>query len=337
MKNSNLLITGGLGFIGSNYIEFLLSSKKNINIINIDKETKVSNLKINRKFIKFKNYKYYKADINNTIKIKKIISKHKIDNVIHFAAESHVDNSIVNPQVFVKSNINGTYNLLYLIYKHWMISPNKVRKKYIKSKFIHISTDEIYGSIKKNLHSLENDPLFPSSVYSASKASSDHLVYSFYKTFGLKTIITNCTNNYGKNQNEEKFIPRTIYNLTNNKKIPIYGKGDQIRNWLHVYDHCKAIYLIFKKGKVGERYNIASNNEYTNLEVVNIIINELSKIFRNKNLKNLVQFIKDRPGHDFRYALNYNKIKLLGWKPSIKFKDGIKELIEIITSKKNEK
>ena len=307
----NIIVTGGLGFIGSNLIELLL--KKNFNVINIDKVTYSSNFYNTREFNKYTNYKFIRCDINNK-KIKDIFLKFKPSCVFNLAAETHVDRSIDNPGDFIKSNIIGVYNILE--------SFREYSKKNKKTKLIHISTDEVYGDIIKG-RSNENFPYKPSSPYAASKASSDHLVYSYVRTFNLPAIITNCSNNYGPKQHPEKLIPKLIYNILNNRPLPIYGKGKNSREWIYVMDHCEALLEVYKKGKVGEFYNIGSNKNLNNIQISKALLKISENIIKNKsNVK--INFVKDRPGHDLRYALNSNKIKKeLKWKPKTTFKKGL--------------
>ncbi len=306
-----ILVTGGLGFIGSNLIELLL--KKNFYVINIDKVSYSSNFYNTREFKKNKNYKFIKCDINNK-KLKSIIFKYKPIGIFNLAAETHVDRSIDNPKNFIQSNIVGVYNLLEIFKKF---------SKKNRSKLIHISTDEVYGDIIKG-RSTEKYPYQPSSPYAASKAASDHLVSSYIRTYKLPAIITNCSNNYGPKQHPEKLIPKLIYNILNNKPLPIYGNGKNSREWIYVKDHCEALMKVFQKGKLGEFYNIGSNKNLNNLAVCKNLLNISKKNLKlGKNVK--IKFIKDRPGHDIRYALNSNKIKnSLKWGPRISFNDGIK-------------
>ena len=306
-----IIVTGGLGFIGSNLIELLL--KKNYYVINIDKITYSSNFYNTSEYKKLKNYLFIKCDIGNK-KIEKILFKYKPICIFNLAAETHVDRSIDNPKNFIESNIVGVYNLLQCFRNY--------SKKY-KSKLIHISTDEVYGDILKG-RSNEKYPYKPSSPYAASKASSDHLVSSFVRTYKIPAIVTNCSNNYGPKQHPEKLIPKLIYNMLNNKPLPIYGKGLNSREWIYVKDHCNALLKIFKKGKIGEFYNIGSNKNLSNLEITNVLLKVSSKII-NLGKKVKIKFVKDRPGHDIRYALNSNKIKKqLKWKPTTSFNKGIK-------------
>tara|TARA_B100000900_G_scaffold414654_1_gene441936 strand:+ start:1023 stop:2036 length:1014 start_codon:yes stop_codon:yes gene_type:complete len=306
-----IIVTGGLGFIGSNLIDLLL--RKKFVVINVDKATYSSNYYNVKEFKKFKNYKFIKLDIKNR-KFKDILFKYKPQGIFNLAAETHVDRSIDNPDSFIQSNIVGVFNILE--------SFKDFSKKY-KSKLIHISTDEVYGDILTG-RSDEKYSYKPSSPYAASKAASDHLVSSYVRTYKLPAIVTNCSNNYGPKQHPEKLIPKLIYNILNNKPLPIYGKGTNSREWIYVKDHCEALIKVFLKGKNGEFYNIGSNKNMTNLEVVKKLLNNSKKLIKLGKKVN-IKFIKDRPGHDIRYALNSNKIKKnLKWKPKISFSDGIK-------------
>ena len=305
-----IIVTGGLGFIGSNLIDLLI--KKKFFVINIDKITYSSNFYNTKNFKNSKNYKFIKLDIKDK-KLDKILSKYKPDCIFNLAAETHVDRSIDNPENFIQSNIVGVYNLLE--------SFKKFSKKN-KSKLIHISTDEVYGDVLKG-RSDENYPYQPSSPYAASKAASDHLVSSYVRTYKIPAIVTNCSNNYGPRQHPEKLIPKLIYNILNNLPLPIYGKGLNSREWIYVKDHCEALLKIFLKGKNGEFYNIGSNKNLSNLEVCNSLLKTSRKII-NIGKKVKILFVKDRPGHDVRYALNSNKIKKkLNWYPKTNFKKGI--------------
>ena len=306
-----VIITGGLGFIGSNLIDLLL--KKKFKVINIDKVTYSSNFYNTREFKKSKNYRFIKCDIKDK-KIKNILFNFKPDCIFNLAAETHVVRSIDNPESFIQSNIVGVYNLLE--------SFKEFSKKY-SSKLIHISTDEVYGDILIG-RSSENYPYQPSSPYAASKAASDHLVSSYVRTYKIPAIVTNCSNNYGPKQHPEKLIPKLIYNVLNNKPLPIYGKGTNSREWIYVKDHCEALIKVYQKGKVGEFYNIGSNKNLNNLEVCKKILN-VSKNLITLGKKVKITFVKDRPGHDIRYALNSKKIKQkLNWYPKTSFSEGIK-------------
>ena len=306
-----IIVTGGLGFIGSNLIDLLI--KKNYFVINIDKVTYSSNFYNTKEHRNSKKYKFIKCDIKNK-KIKEILFKHKPQAIFNLAAETHVDRSIDNPENFIQSNILGVFNLLECF---------KEYSKKNKSRLIHISTDEVYGDILSG-RSSENYSYQPSSPYAASKAASDHLVSSYVRTYKIPAMITNCSNNYGPKQHPEKLIPKLIYNIFNNKPLPIYGKGTNSREWIYVKDHCEALLKVFKSGKVGEFYNIGSNKNLNNLQVSKKLISiSNSKIKIGKKVK--ILFVKDRPGHDIRYALNSNKIKKeLRWTPKINFNQGIR-------------
>ena len=306
-----VIVTGGLGFIGSNLIELLL--KKNFFVINIDKITYSSNFYNTQEYKKSKNYKFIKCDIKDK-KINHILTKYKPNCIFNLAAETHVDRSIDNPHDFIQSNIVGVYNLLECF--------KNFSSKY-KSKLIHISTDEVYGDII-NGRTSETYPYQPSSPYAASKAASDHLVSSYVRTYKIPAIVTNCSNNYGSKQHPEKLIAKLIYNILNNKPLPIYGKGTNSREWIYVKDHCEALIKIFQKGKVGEFYNIGSNKNLNNLQVTKKLLKVSSQSHPiGSNVK--INFVKDRPGHDIRYALNSNKIKKeLNWTSKTSFEKGIK-------------
>ena len=298
------IVTGGFGFIGSHLVKSLL--KKNFFVINIDKMNYASNV-YNLKNIKKNNYKFYKSDICNKKILNIILKKHKPNVLFNLAAETHVDRSINNPQDFVKSNIIGVYNILECIKKYM-----KVQKNF---KMVHVSTDEVYGDTKGIKKSKEEDKYQPSSPYSASKASADHLINAYVRTYNLPIVISNCCNNFGPNQLPEKFIPKIIFNIIMKKTIPIYGKGKNQREWIHVEDHCRALIKLFEKGKIGESYNIGTGFIVNNLKLVKKIINIYKSNFDKKKQKIKIEFVKDRPGHDFRYALNSSKIKKkLGWK-----------------------
>jgi len=306
-----IVVTGGLGFIGSNLIDLLI--KKNFFVINVDKVSYSSNFYNTKEYKNLKNYKFIKCDIKNP-SIKTILKKYKPVCVFNLAAETHVDRSIDNPENFIHSNIVGVYKLLEYF--------RDFSKNY-KSRLIHISTDEVYGDIL-NGRSDESYPYKPSSPYAASKAASDHLVSSYVRTYKLPAIITNCSNNYGPKQHPEKLIPKLIYNVLNNKPLPIYGNGTNSREWIYVKDHCEALIKVYQRGKIGEFYNIGSNKNLDNLEVCKKLI-KVSKNSINIGKKVKITFVKDRPGHDMRYALDSNKIKKnLNWHPKTSFKEGIK-------------
>ncbi len=307
----NIIVTGGLGFIGSNLIELLLEKK--YFVVNIDKITYSSNFYNIKNFKNNKNYKFIKCDIGDK-KIKKILFKYKPVCIFNLAAETHVDRSIDDPSIFIKSNIVSTFRLLENF--------KKFSKKY-NSRLIHISTDEVFGDILKG-RSSEKYSYKPSSPYAASKAASDHLVNSYIRTYKIPAIVTNCSNNYGPNQHPEKLIPKLIYNILNNRPLPIYGRGLNSREWIYVKDHCEALFKVFKKGKIGEFYNIGSNKNLSNINVCKKILNVSKKLMKHGN-KVKISFIKDRPGHDVRYALDSRKIRReLKFKPKTNFNNGIK-------------
>ena len=310
-----IVITGGNGFIGSNLVNFLLTKK--YFVINIDKN-KYSNGSYLLKNIKNKKYRFYKLNINSS-KISKILKRYKPEAIFNLAAETHVDRSIESPKDFVDSNILGTFNILEQIRKY--------QKKYKKKlRLIHVSTDEVYGDLMKNERSAEDSPYKPSSPYSASKASADHLIKSYVRTYKLDAVVSNCCNNFGPGQFPEKLIPTLIFNILNNNSLPIYGKGQNSREWIYVEDHCKGLFNIYKKGITGESYNVGTNNNISNLNLTKLLL----KIIGNKKIKIgkkvKIKFVKDRPGHDFRYALNSKKIRnKLNWKPTKNFERGLEE------------
>jgi dTDP-glucose 4,6-dehydratase len=307
-----IIVTGGLGFVGSNLINIL---KNKYFIINIDKVSYASNFKNIDHDIK--NYKFYKQDINNKIFIKNILKKYEPSIIYNLAAETHVDRSIDEPKTFIDSNILGVFNLL-----------ESIRNNKKKIKLVHISTDEVYGDIKKNHKSREEDPYNPSSPYSASKASGDLLIKSYIRTYKISAIITNCCNNFGPNQYPEKLIPTIIYNILNHKPIPIYGKGKNVREWIYVKDHCNALIKIAQNGVVGENYNIGSGKVLNNIQIAKKIISAFKKMNHNQNIKSKIRLVKDRPGHDLRYCLDSSKIKnKLKWKCESSFDQRINETI----------
>nr|WP_302686190.1 dTDP-glucose 4,6-dehydratase [uncultured Romboutsia sp.] len=312
-----VLITGGAGFIGSNFIHYILSKYNDYQVINLDKLTYAANLENLKDIEDNKNYKFIHGDIADKEFIFKLFEDKKFDIVINFAAESHVDNSILNPQIFTITNILGTQVLL------------DACRKYNIKRFHQISTDEVYGELPlddKNILFTEKTPLSPSSPYSASKASADMLVKSYYRTYSLPITISRCSNNYGPYQHLEKLIPLMISKAINNDNLPVYGNGLNVRDWLHVYDHCTAIDLIIHEGKIGEIYNIGGNNEKSNIDVVKIILKELGKS------EKLIKYVNDRPGHDLRYAIDSTKIKTtLNWKPVYSFEKGILDTIKWYT------
>ncbi|BBL62178.1 dTDP-glucose 4,6-dehydratase [Methanobrevibacter arboriphilus] len=310
-----ILVTGGAGFIGSNFIHYILDKYSNYNVINLDLLTYCGNLGNLMEAEENPNYKFIKGDILDTKLVDSIVAENNVDYIINFAAESHVDRSIHNPKIFLESNIIGTQNLL------------EVAKKYHErgqiKKYIQISTDEVYGTLGKTGYFTEKTPLSPNSPYSASKAGADMIVRAYHETFNLPINITRCSNNYGPYQFPEKLIPLMINNALTNKKLPVYGDGRNIRDWLHVYDHCTAIDLVLHNGKIGDIYNIGGNNEKENIEIVRIILKYLNRS------NDLIEFVEDRLGHDKRYAIDSTKIKSeLGWKPKYTFDNGIKKTID---------
>ena len=312
-----IIVTGGSGFIGSNLVNFLI--KKRYFVINLDKLTYSSN-KYDIGIRNNKNYKLIKVDIVNQKKLLEIIKKFKPKAIFNLAAETHVDRSIDGPKNFIHSNIIGTFNLLE--------SLRFLQKKNIKPKLIHISTDEVYGDIKKNFRSKEIDRYEPSSPYSASKASADHLVKSYIRTYSLKAVISNCCNNYGPYQFPEKLIPKIITNIFENKELPVYGNGKNSREWIHVEDHCEALFTLYLKGKNGESYNVGSGINLNNINLVKNILKICKSMKIKIGINTKIKFVKDRPGHDFRYALDNKKIfKSLKWKAKINFKKGLKETV----------
>ena len=324
-----IFITGGAGFIGSNFIISQLLNTDN-EILNLDKLTYASSLKSLERIENNPGYKFIQGDICNNHLIKDILHDFQPTYIVNFAAESHVDNSIKSPDKFISTNILGVFNILKSSNEYFNHLKKEEKEKF---RFLHISTDEVYGSLELNQSSFtETDPYQPSSPYSASKASSDHLVLSWFKTYGFPSIITNCSNNYGPFQFPEKLIPLVIINCLNEKKIPVYGDGKNIRDWIYVEDHCNAIYEILIKGKIGEQYNIGSNNEIKNIDIIKIICEIMdSKIKRKNNLKyfDLIEYIQDRPGHDFRYSINNKKIRdHTGWYPNMPFENGISLTID---------
>lgn len=325
-----ILITGGAGFIGSNFIKYYLDKRDDVHIINLDKLTYAANLESLSAFEGEQNYSFVHGDICDSILVDGLFKEYGISSVIHFAAESHVDNSIERPADFIKTNIEGTFTLLQVAKNHWL---EKVSGQSIKNahKFHHISTDEVYGSLGEEGSFDETSPYAPNSPYSASKAAADFLVRSYHHTYGLNTVISNCSNNYGPHQHGEKLIPTIIRKALAEEPIPIYGDGKNIRDWLYVEDHCRALELVFEKGKSGETYAVGGNCEKTNLELAKNICSILDKkVPRNEGCyAELITFVKDRPGHDFRYAINSSKIQgTLGWKPNEDLQSGLEKTID---------
>ena len=326
----NILVTGCAGFIGSNFVPYFLEKYPQYNIINLDLLTYAGDLTNLQECENNPKYKFIQGDICNRDLIERIFNQHDIRGVIHFAAESHVDNSIKNPGIFVQTNVNGTYTLLDVAYKYWMKKPFEFKKTYENCRFHHISTDEVYGTLGETGLFTETTPYAPNSPYSASKAGSDMIVRSYHHTFGMNTVITNCSNNYGPKQNDEKFIPTIIRNALQEKSIPIYGDGKNIRDWLYVLDHCKGIDLVFHSGKTANTYNIGGRNERDNLYIVHKICEILDRLKPiDKSYSTFITFVEDRAGHDKRYAIDATKIENeLGWKASENFESGIVKTIE---------
>ena len=324
-----ILITGGAGFIGSNFISYYIEKYPNIKIVNIDKLTYAGELSNLKGVGKHKNYVFVKGDICNRPLIERLFKQNNFSGVIHFAAESHVDNSIKSPNEFINTNVLGTFNLIDVAKNYWMSSPHQVKDNHNHSRFIHISTDEVYGTLERKGLFTEQTPYAPNSPYSASKASSDFIIRSYFHTYGLNAVTTNCSNNYGPKQHDEKLIPTIIRKALEDEDIPIYGDGKNIRDWLFVEDHCVGIDLAFHKGKSGETYNIGGENERNNLYIANTICSILDELVPKKETyKQQITFVKDRPGHDYRYAIDASKIENeLGWKAKESFETGIRKTI----------
>ncbi len=327
----NILVTGGAGFIGSNFIPYFLESNPEVNLINLDLLTYAGDLENLREVKDNERYTFIQGDICDRELVEKVFEDHNISGVIHFAAESHVDNSIKNPGVFVETNVRGTFTLVDVAYKFWMENPFSYRNKFENSRFLHISTDEVYGTLGETGLFTEETPYAPNSPYSASKAGSDMIVRSYHHTYGMNTVITNCSNNYGPKQHDEKLIPTVIRKALNGANIPIYGDGKNIRDWLYVLDHAKGINLAFLNGKAGEVYNIGGRNERNNNYIAQTICELLDSLKPKATGSYLEQitYVEDRAGHDRRYAIDATKIETqLGWKADENFETGIKKTIE---------
>ncbi len=325
-----ILITGGAGFIGSNFIPYFLNKYQATKVINLDNLTYASELSNLKEIEDSKRYTFVKGDICNKTLVNNLFKDYNITDIIHFAAESHVDNSIRNPDIFIQTNIIGTYNLIHTAKSYWMEEPFVCKIGSENNRFHHISTDEVYGTLGKEGLFKEATPYAPNSPYSASKASSDFIVRSYYHTYGMNVVTTNCSNNYGPKQHNEKLIPTIIRKALNNEPIPIYGDGKNIRDWLYVGDHCIGIDLAFHKGRAGHTYNIGGKNEKENLYIAQKICNILDEIKPKKvSYSKQIKFINDRPGHDFRYAIDASKIEReLGWQAKENFETGILKTIE---------
>ncbi len=321
----NVLVTGGAGFIGSNFICYLLGSQPDLVIYNLDLLTYAGSLENLKDLPNSDRYNFIEGDICDKDLVKKVLSENDIDLVVHFAAETHVDRSILGPEAFIRTNIQGTFVLLECVRDYWKIDSGKIRPDV---HFHHISTDEVYGTLSPEAPAFsEDNRILPNSPYAASKAASDHLVRSYFHTYGLPITITNCSNNYGPNQFPEKLIPLMILNAIDGKPLPIYGDGQQIRDWLYVEDHCRAIWTVIQDGKPGETYNVGGKNQPTNMEIVQEICRILDRDLPDSQYvphDHLIEYVTDRPGHDRRYAMNINKIKAeVDWKPKVNLKDGL--------------
>lgn len=328
-----ILVTGGAGFIGSNFVPYFCEKYKNeYLIINLDKLTYAGNLDNLKECKNMDNYVFVQGDICDEKLVNELFDKYDIRGVIHFAAESHVDNSIKGPKAFINTNVVGTFNLIDAARRHWMDGPNKVKSGYEDARFHHISTDEVFGTLGNEGYFSEDTPYAPNSPYSASKAGSDFIVRAYHHTYGMNVTTSNCSNNYGPKQHNEKLIPHTIEMALAEKPLPIYGQGLNVRDWLYVLDHCKAIDLIYHRGKSGETYNIGGHNERNNITIVKTICSLLDRYKPRENGKKyeeLITFVEDRAGHDLRYAINPDKIvKELGWKPDENFDTGIVKTVE---------
>lgn len=319
-----ILITGGAGFIGSHVVRLFVNKYNDYKIVNLDKLTYAGNLSNLKDIEKQPNYEFVKGDITDATFIQDLFSKYQFDGVIHLAAESHVDRSIANPLEFVMTNVIGTVNLLNAAKFIW--KDNLENKR-----FYHVSTDEVYGSLGDEGYFVESTSYDPRSPYSASKASSDHFVRAYHHTFGLPMVISNCSNNYGQNQFPEKLIPLFIHNIRNNKPLPVYGKGENVRDWLYVLDHARAIDVIYHQGKNGDTYNIGGNNEWKNIDLIKLMCQIMDKKLGRAigTSEKLITYVKDRAGHDLRYAIDSSKLQNeLGWKPSLVFEEGIEITID---------
>jgi|TARA_B110001469_G_scaffold58279_1_gene55986 dTDP-glucose 4,6-dehydratase len=324
MEKKSILITGGAGFIGSHVVRLFVNKYPDCQIVNFDKLTYAGNLENLRDVDQKPNYTFVKGDILDEAFVEETFTKYKVDSVIHLAAESHVDRSITNPLEFIQTNVIGTANLMNVARKYW-------GNNFSNKLFYHVSTDEVYGSLGETGYFTEDTPYDPRSPYSSSKASSDHLVRAYHHTYGFPMVISNCSNNYGANQFPEKLIPLFINNIKQEKPLPVYGKGDNVRDWLWVNDHADAIDVIFNKGKEGDTYNIGGNNEWQNIHLIKALCKIMDeKLGRDKGeSEKLISYVKDRSGHDQRYAIDASKLKNeLGWSPSIKFEQGLEETVQ---------
>jgi len=332
-----ILVTGGAGFIGSNFITHFAEKYPNYHIVNLDKLTYAGNLDYLKEVENKDNYTFIQGDIVSRSLIDELFARYHFQGVIHFAAESHVDNSISGPGEFIQTNIVGSFNLLDSARNLWMEGPGKIKEEYKDARFLHVSTDEVYGTLGETGLFTEETPYAPNSPYSASKASSDFIVRSYFHTYGMQVVTTNCSNNYGPKQHDEKLIPTIIRKALNNEAIPIYGDGKNVRDWLYVLDHCKGIDLAFHHGKFGETYNIGGRNERNNNQIADRICSILNEIHPKKDggsYQDLIQFVQDRAGHDLRYAIDASKIENeLGWKADENFDSGILKTVQWYLSK----
>ncbi|MFT5618279.1 MAG: dTDP-glucose 4,6-dehydratase [Arenicella sp.] len=328
----SILITGGAGFIGSNFVPYFLENHSNYKLINLDKLTYAGDLANLQEVEKHERYVFEKGDICDRGLVESVFKKYDIKGVLHFAAESHVDNSITGPEAFIKTNVNGTFNLLDTARHFWMSAPSEHKSGYENSRFLHVSTDEVYGTLGEIGLFEETTPYAPNSPYSASKAASDMIVRSYFHTYGMNVVTTNCSNNYGPKQHNEKLIPTIIKNALTGKDIPIYGDGKNVRDWLYVLDHCKGIDLAYHKGELGETYNIGGRNEKKNIDIAKNIAKALDTEAPRqdgKSYESQIKFVKDRAGHDRRYAIDASKIEnQLGWKANEDFESGIAKTIK---------
>lgn len=327
-----LLVTGSAGFIGSNFLEFILSeASDDLFVVSLDKLTYAGDKKNLGDLLDHPRHEFVEGDICDDKLLASLFEKHQFQGVVHFAAESHVDNSIEGPEAFAMTNVMGTFRLLEAARRLWLEAPGKIREGFEGARFHHVSTDEVYGSLGDSDFFTEDTAYDPSSPYSASKAASDHFVRAYYKTYGLNVVITNCSNNYGPKQHWEKLIPTVLRRAISGEKIPIYGTGQNVRDWLYVEDHCRAIGLVFETGEAGETYNIGTRNEMTNLQLCNLICEQLDGLkprAEGGSYKEQISFVKDRPGHDFRYAIDPSRIELeLGFKPLRSMKEGLQATI----------
>ncbi len=327
-----ILVTGGAGFIGSNFLPYFLAQHPDYFLINLDLLTYAGNLNNLKEIARQLNYKFVKGNICNRELVQHLFEQHDIKSVIHFAAESHVDNSIANPEAFIQTNINGTFTLIDVAKRHWLAAPFQHKEGYENCRFHHISTDEVYGTLGSTGLFHETTPYAPNSPYSASKAASDMIVRSYHHTYGMNVVTTNCSNNYGQKQHDEKLIPTIIRKAIQKQPIPIYGDGLNVRDWLYVLDHCKGIDLVYHKGVAGETYNIGGRNEKNNLYIVHTICNlldDLKPLGGGQSYKQFISFVTDRAGHDRRYAIDATKIETeLGWKADENFETGIVKTVK---------